>query len=190
MFGWLILGSGGLFSALVFALLAAFFPGSAVAWVVTAPMLLITIAFTFLFVQSGKALGKSGEKKEETVRRKALDAIASQRNGIVSADDVAGMLRMDVATTDRWLTDLAKRDPDHVELEVDDNGKITYRFLAYAPDKWRMPVDAFAKTQVQNAMPAPQTAHTAPGAHARVAPLNVVDAEIVEDEPAAKRRSL
>ena len=165
--GWFILACGGLFSALVFVLLNALWPGSPAPWIAAAAFLGFSGFFTWLFVMSGRSLQSSGLRKEEAVRMKAIEAIARQRGGIVTAKDVAGQLRMGEPAVDAWLTDLAKRAPETLTVDVDDDGIISFRFLAYAP----MPRMRFD-------MPPPQQQAQAP--HVRVNAGVPLETELAE----------
>ncbi len=164
--GWIVLACGGLFSALVFVLFNALWPGSPAPWIAALASLAFAVFFTFLFVMSGRSLVSSGQRKEEAVRMKAILAIARQRGGIVTAKDVAGQLRMGEPAVDAWLTDLAKREPETLTVEFDDEGVISFRFLAYA---------ALPRMRVDEA-PAPR---------ARVAPHVPGTPIAPEEEPAA-----
>jgi hypothetical protein len=57
--------------------------------------------------------------------------MAAQR-GAVTARDAAQALSTSVAEADAMLTDLAKRDPERVAVDVDDQGVLWYR-VAPAP---------------------------------------------------------
>jgi hypothetical protein len=47
---------------------------------------------------------------------------------VLSAVDVAHVLNMPLAASDALLTDLAKKEPDRVAVEVDEQGVVYYRF--------------------------------------------------------------
>ncbi len=152
--GWVVLACGGLFSAMVFVLLNAIWPGSPAPWIAALAFLAFSIFFTSLFVMGGRSLASRGVRKEEAVRMKAIEAIARQRGGIVTAKDVAGQLRMGEPAVDAWLTDLAKRAPETLAVDVDDDGVISFRFLAYAAMP-RMRVDAQPAQQAPRARVSP-----------------------------------
>src|SRR5437667_81825 len=71
----------------------------------------------------------------------AVYALAAHRGGVLAAADVARSLSMGEAEADALLTAMAKEQPDWVTLDVDDDGRITYRFANAAWDS-RIRVDA------------------------------------------------
>ncbi len=175
--GWIVLACGGIFAALVFVLFNALFPGSPAPWIAALTSLAFAVFFTVLFVMSGRSLVSSGQRKEEAVRMKAILAIARQRGGIVTAKDVAGALRMGEPAVDAWLTDLAKREPETLTVEFDDNGVISFRFLAYAALP-RMRVD-------QGPVPRTRVAPHIPGT--RIAPEEEALGAAADGEAAPRR---
>jgi hypothetical protein len=82
-------------------------------------------------VKSGRSLQESGEGAERATRAQALLAMAAQR-GAVTARDAAQALSTSVAEADAMLTELAKREPERVAVDVDDQGVLWYR-VAPAP---------------------------------------------------------
>jgi hypothetical protein len=68
---------------------------------------------------------------------------------------------------DAWLTDLAKREPETLTVEFDDEGVVSFRFLAYA---------ALPRMRVDDS----------PAARARVAPHVPGTPIAPEDDPAAE----
>jgi hypothetical protein len=55
-------------------------------------------------------------------------ALANTRNGVVQAWEVAQALQVTPQEADAILTRLAKENPDHVSVDIDDHGNVLYRF--------------------------------------------------------------
>lgn len=58
-------------------------------------------------------------------------ALAQARGGSLSVLDVAQVLGLSEVETDRYLTDLAKQNPERVRLEIDPSGTLVYQFPQY-----------------------------------------------------------
>jgi hypothetical protein len=128
VFGWIVLAVG-LGVALLFGVgLFLLFP-EGLAWlVVSAPITLLTVLFSWLLLRSGRGLQQIGEGEQKNARAKAIFALAQHRGGMVTANDVAQALDIRADHADALLTEMAKTTPDQVLLEVDDAGGIYYRF--------------------------------------------------------------
>jgi hypothetical protein len=123
--GWLVL-LVGLSITLGFALLLwALFSG-VVAAAVTTPFALIATVIGWALLRGGSSLRQSGADAERATRDQALLSMAGH-HGPVTAVDAARLLNVTVATADAMLTELAKRDPDRIALDVDDQGVVWYR---------------------------------------------------------------
>jgi len=128
--GWVVLALGGSTAlGVVLLLLALSWPAGALA--IGLPIALVTLITGVLLVKSGRSLQASGEDAERATRSQALLAMAAQR-GAVTAREAAQALSTSVAEADAMLTDLAKREPDRVAVDVDDQGVLWYR-IAPAP---------------------------------------------------------
>jgi hypothetical protein len=128
--GWVVLALGGSTAlGVVLLLLALSWPAGALA--IGLPIALVTLITGVLLVKSGRSLQASGEDAERATRAQALLAMAAQR-GAVTAREAAQALSTSVADADAMLTDLAKREPDRVAVDVDDQGVVWYR-VAPAP---------------------------------------------------------
>jgi hypothetical protein len=128
--GWIVLVFGGSFSLGAFLLLMALgWPGGAFA--IGLPILLVTLVVGIALIKSGRSLASSGSQVERETRTQALLSMAAHR-GAVTARDAAELLGLSVGEADAMLTDLAKREPDRVALDVDEQGTVWYR-VASAP---------------------------------------------------------
>jgi hypothetical protein len=123
--GWLVL-LVGLSITLGFALLLWLLFSGVVAAAVTTPFALIATVIGWLLLRSGSSLRQSGADAERETRDQALLSMAGH-HGPVTAVDAARLLNVTVATADAMLTELAKRDPDRIALDVDDQGVVWYR---------------------------------------------------------------
>ncbi|HTQ42902.1 MAG TPA: hypothetical protein VMI75_09135 [Polyangiaceae bacterium] len=128
--GWVVLALGGSTAlGVVLLLLALSWPAGALA--IGLPIALVTLITGVLLVKSGRSLQASGADAERETRTQALLAMAAQR-GAVTAREAAQALSTSVAEADAMLTELAKRDPERVAVDVDDQGVLWYR-VAPAP---------------------------------------------------------
>jgi hypothetical protein len=123
--GWLVLvigGSTALGIALVFAAIGLWGLGLAIA----APMALVVLIAGIALVRGGHSLSSSGLQKAQATRDQALLAMTAHK-GSVTAEEAGRALGVTTADADAMLTDLAKRDPEHVAVDVDDQGVVWYR---------------------------------------------------------------
>lgn len=129
--GWIVLVVGVCATigiGLLLSLLSTTF-----ALAVSIPMGILTIAVSLSLLLSGRSLRKTGEQKQKDMRRKAITALAMNRGGAVTAQDVATSLDIPAPEADAFLTEMAKADPEEVTVELDDRGGIYYAFPRIAP---------------------------------------------------------
>jgi len=132
--GWIVL-FGSLAVALVLgAILQAIFAGAVVGWVIGGLIATVGVAVALLLLFGGRALRRSGTNAAESARADALGTLAAYHKGIITSRDAAEALGVPVDQADAYLTSLAKLPDSGITLEVDDEGKITYRFARYAPE--------------------------------------------------------
>ncbi len=137
--GWLVLGGGLMLALAVALLLQAIFPGGFAGWGLGALIAIATITVGVLLLVGGKTLKRSGAHTARSVRDQAIFALAANRHGLLTAQDVAMALAVSAEEADALLTDITKTNED-VTLEVDDDGKLTYRFAKFLPpSKQRWP---------------------------------------------------
>jgi hypothetical protein len=126
--GWLVLVCGGsvaLGIALLFMALHLLTIGLAI----SLPIAIVVLVLGIVLVRSGRSLSTSGQERERATREQALLAMAAHR-GAVTAAEAGRALGVGAAEADAMLTALAKRDPDRVAVDVDDQGVIWYRVSA------------------------------------------------------------
>ncbi len=127
VFGWLVLLVGASF-ALGIGLLFAAFHLLGVALALALPVALVSGAVGVLLVRRGGSLNRAGLALERSTWERALLALAAHR-GSVHAVDAAQALGVSVAEADAMLTDLAKREPDRIAVDIEEHGDIAYRFV-------------------------------------------------------------
>lgn len=132
-FGWLVLFGGLAFALLIGALFQAIFPAAVVGFVLGGILGVASIALGLLLLRGGSSLRESGVEKERWTRQQALFALAANRGGMLTALDVSQALGLPHGEADAFMTRLAKEDPEHVRLEVDENGTLFYLFPRHAP---------------------------------------------------------
>ena len=126
--GWLVLVCGGSV-AMAIALFFLAFHALAVGLAIAGPMALVVLVVGIALVRSGRSLSNSGVEAGRTTREQALLAVAAHR-GAVTAVEAARALGVGTAEADALLTSLAKREPDRVAMDVDDQGVVWYRVSA------------------------------------------------------------
>ncbi len=123
--GWLVL-LVGLSIALGLGLLLGAVFSTAVALGVALPFATISAGIGLLLLRGGRSLRRSGVDVERATRDQALLQLAAHR-GPITAARAAHLLNLTVAQADAMLTELAKRDPERIALDVDDHGAVWYR---------------------------------------------------------------
>jgi hypothetical protein len=126
--GWIVLALGGAIALSVFLLFLAF-QLPMVGLAVGLPVLLLALTLGTVLVRGGGSLRRTGVEAARTTREQALLAMAAQK-GAVTAVEAARALGIGAAEADAMLTALAKREPDRVAVDVDDQGVIWYRVSA------------------------------------------------------------
>jgi hypothetical protein len=125
-YGVLIAGLGTAATLmLLFVLLA---PTSLMGYAVGIPLALLSLLVGLALVYAGRRLHRAGSGAEREAREQALYALATNRGGLLTALDGARALNLNVADVEAVLGDLAKRDPEHVSLEIDEEGVLFYAF--------------------------------------------------------------
>jgi hypothetical protein len=123
--GILVLVLGGAF-ALAVGLLAFALSTPGVALGLSLPFALVSLVFGVLLLGGGRRLGRAGRAAEAGVREQALLALAAERGGITAADG-ARALGTTTRDADALLTELAKREPDRLGVDIDEQGVIWFR---------------------------------------------------------------
>lgn len=147
VFGWILLVVGTLVAAGTFAACSAMFGSAAAApFVLSIPIAIITWVLSYYVLKGGKELAQSGTDTQNATRSQAVFALANTRGGMVTPADLAQAIAISPKEADDVLTAMAKESPDHVSIEVDDNGTIFYRFnaahwqsIASNPANWERP---------------------------------------------------
>ena len=169
-FGWLVLAGGWTFAAALAGLIVILGGGWAAA-AVAGPIAAIAAAVAYALLRGGRELKKSGDDTESATKNQAIFALANTRNGVLKAWEVAQMLHVTPKEADDVLTKLAKEHPDHVAVDLDDDGNVLYRFPAIhwggLPHLPHLPQMAPNAPQVRVQAP-PQATRVAAGADGRV----------------------
>jgi hypothetical protein len=200
VFGWIVLVLGTLLAAGSFAACSALVGAAAAApYVIAVPLVLVSWVLSYFLLKGGKSLEKSGEDRQKATRTQAVFALANTRGGMVTPADLAHSIGISPKEADDVLTVMAKESPDHVSIEVDDNGTIYYRFsaahwtaIASNPANWERPRSGQMAPNVAPARrgPPPAKARVAEGADksVRVDPRDPLDEEFATDPPDAVQR--
>jgi hypothetical protein len=129
VFGWIVLAVGWVVAALLAGLILLL-GGQGAAAIVGGSIAVVASLVAFALLRGGKELKQSGEDAERAMQTQAIFALAGARGGVLKAWDVSQMLHLDPAAADDALTRLAKEQPDHVSVDIDDQGTLLYRFPA------------------------------------------------------------
>ena len=114
-------------------LLWLLFPG-ALALSVSLPLAFVAAVVGLLLLRGGRSLRRSGADAEQASHDQALLSMAAHQ-GPVTAVDAARQLNVTVAAADAMLTALAKREPERIAVDVDDQGVVWYRIArAFSDD--------------------------------------------------------
>jgi len=185
VFGWVVLAAGLFFALGLAGLLLILNASGALAAGIASPIALITFIVAYALLRGGKELKKSGDEAELATKTQALFALANTRGGVLTAMDVAQMLAVSPKEGDDVLTKLAKENPDHVQVDVDDNGNILYRFTVA---NWRsVHHQTYAQgSMAPNAVPPNVRVGAAPPP-TRVDARDPLEDELEEAEPARRR---
>lgn len=131
--GWVLL-FGTLAAALIVgAILQALFPAAVLGWVLGGIIAAIGVGASLLLLFGGRALRRSGTSAAEAAKLDALGTLAAHHKGNITAQSASEALGSSYEEADAFLTALAKRPESGVSLEIDEEGKIFYRFARYAP---------------------------------------------------------
>jgi hypothetical protein len=128
--GWIILSGGTALGLALLGILQAIFPAGFAGWAVGLPIITIAITVGALLLRGGRSLESTGIAEQRGTHEAAIFSLAEQRGGAVTAPQVAQAIGITVERADALLTELAKARPDHVVLEIDEQGGIFYRVSA------------------------------------------------------------
>jgi hypothetical protein len=123
----------GISLSLGIALLFTALDAATVGFAIALPIALVSSVLGAVLLRRGSSLRRAGAVAERGAREQALLELAAHRGG-VTADEAARALGVGPAEADAMLTDLAKREPDRVAVDVDDGGVLRYRPVQVAAD--------------------------------------------------------
>ncbi len=201
VFGWILLVFGSLLAAGVFAACSSIAGTAAAApFVLSIPIAIITWVLSYYVLKGGKQLAQAGTDTQKATRTQAVFALANTRGGMVTPADLAQAIAVSPKEADDVLTAMAKESPDHVSIEVDDNGTIFYRFnaahwqsIASNPANWERPrvgnmaPNAAGSTSGYGAAPPARVADDA-GSNVRVDPRDPIEDEFASEPDEQRRR--
>jgi hypothetical protein len=126
--GWVVLTAGVTVALALFLILYAL-GAVTIGLALALPVLTVTVVMGVMLVAGGKSMGKSGAETQRATREEAVFALAAHRGGLLSALDVASALDLPPPDADALLTAMAKRDPDRIAVDLDDQGTVLFRFV-------------------------------------------------------------
>jgi hypothetical protein len=130
--GWIVLAGGLMVAGTVGLLLQALFPAAVAGYGIGGMIALVSIGISVALLLSGRSLRRLGARAAQDVRDQAILALAAHKGGVLTARDVSLALGDPVTEADALLTDMTKRG-DQAVLEMDNDGRLTYRFPHVLP---------------------------------------------------------
>ncbi|MFO0663548.1 MAG: hypothetical protein U0174_06330 [Polyangiaceae bacterium] len=127
-FGWGALAMGLPVALFFFSVLTWLFDSATVGAIFGVPILCFTVALWLIGFLSGRSLKKSGDESQRTTHEQAVFALAVTRKGNLTGQEVAHAMGLSLSASEELLTDMAKRLPDQMAVDVDDQGVLHYRF--------------------------------------------------------------
>jgi hypothetical protein len=128
--GWIVLAGGTAIGLAMLGILQAIFPAGFAGWAVGGPIIAIAVVVGTLLLRGGKSLESSGVAEQRDTHTSAIFQLAEHNQNTVTAAQVAAAIGISTQSADDLLTSLAKAQPDHVVLEVDEQGNVFYRVSA------------------------------------------------------------
>ncbi|MGD0677956.1 MAG: hypothetical protein ABSC94_21290 [Polyangiaceae bacterium] len=119
----------GLALAVMVGGLLALFWSLAVALTVALPLFAVVLLLGLVLIAGGRKLRRSGSNLQRATLDRALLGLTQQR-GAISAAEGAAALGVSVRQADDSLTELAKREPERVAVDVDEQGVVLYRSVS------------------------------------------------------------
>ncbi len=130
VFGWIVLVVGLAVSLGAMLLCQAILPNGVVGYALGGSMGIVSLAVGLLLLLGGSKLKTSGEEAQREAQMEAVYGLAVNRGGAVTALDVGRSLNMGLQQADALLTAMTKTYPEHVSVEVDENGALFYQFVS------------------------------------------------------------
>jgi hypothetical protein len=137
--GWSVL-TVGLSVALGIGLLLGLIFTVGVALAVSGPVAIVVLVAGIALVASGRSLRRSGSDAQRTTREQGLLALI-EHQGAATAMDGARVIGVTVGEADGLMTELAKRLPDRIAVDVDDQGLVWFRASSLAGARVRVGED-------------------------------------------------
>ncbi len=124
---------------MVAAIIGAIFGNVPAVWILGGLIAGISSLVGWLLLRGGRELVESGSQSELSTKTQAIIALAATRGGTVTQWDVAQALAITPQEADEILTRLAKEQIDLVKVDIDDEGRVLYRFTSLAWANMRPP---------------------------------------------------
>lgn len=125
------------------------------------PIAFVTLLLGAFLFFGGRKLGQIGDATATAAQVRAIRGLARQRDGVVTAADVARHLDIPRERADALLTELAGHPDEDVGVDIDDHGQVLFLFDNPEARRWRVRVeasgldpDAFAAEASQIELPA------------------------------------
>jgi hypothetical protein len=125
---WAVLFAGLLAAVLLVVALQTLFPAGIAGWVLGGLVALVTVVVGVTLLVGGRALERKGDEVRRATFERAAFALAATHGGTITAVDLARAIGVPANEADLLLTELAKRPDSSVDVDIDDEGRVLYRF--------------------------------------------------------------
>jgi len=116
-FGWIVIGAG-LSIALGIGAVASLLQWPLVVFGIAAPVAVVSLIAGGLLLRGGKHLDQQGAAAEKSARSRAVLALAAQRGGTLTAQDVSASLNVTPEVAEEILQSLAKEQYETIAVDV------------------------------------------------------------------------
>ena len=157
VFGWIVFAVGLLAALAIGGFFHLVFPDGYVGLATGGPIAVLTAIIGGSLLFGGKKLTTAGDSAQKKTREKAILALAENQGGILMAIDVSRACDITIEEADAQLTEMAKASADAVAVDLDEHGRIYYRFTKFAPFP-RVRVEAAPARVASSSMGAPGAA--------------------------------
>ncbi len=126
--GSLVLLLGLLLAAVLILCFQLLWPAAHIGYAFGLPVALVALVLGGSLLFASRRLGRAGSQAERQARVEAFYALAVNRGGTLTVTDAARSLQLEVGHVSSLLDDLARTEPEHVSLELDEGGQTFYVF--------------------------------------------------------------
>jgi hypothetical protein len=128
VFGWSALAMGWLCALGIFMVFGALFGMAPITWVLSVPFAVVATSIWLLSMLGSKSLTERGKALQRSTEEQAVFALAERRRGRLRSIDVSASFNRPLLESEHLLTEMAKRFPEHMAIDIDEDGALVFRF--------------------------------------------------------------